>query len=303
MTKIIFDCDPGIDDGVALAVALTDPKIKLELISTVAGNVTADKTSKNALKLVEFFKKDVPVAAGAKKPLIKQYEDASYIHGQTGMDGYDFPEPKTTVIKTNAVEAMHELLQKSPEPLTILATGAYTNLALLLAQYPEDKAKIKRVILMGGTLSRGNKSSVAEFNVYSDPQAAEIVFKSGLDLVMVGLDVTSKGRITKESQKQLATYGQAGQMLDGIIEADGDKTPAGTAIHDLQTVFYLQHPEAFTTKDYWVDVVTEGPALGATVADIQAAYHGGKTNVKVCLDIDTEAFNEWLVTKVKENMA
>lgn len=301
MTKIIFDCDPGIDDGVALAVALTDPALELELISTVAGNVTVDKTSKNALKLVEFFNKEVPVAAGAKKPLIKQYEDASHIHGQSGMDGYDFPKPQRTVVAKDAVVAMHELLQASPEPLTILATGAYTNLALLLAQYPEDKAKIKQVILMGGTLSRGNMSSVAEFNVYSDPQAAEIVFKSGLDLVMVGLDVTLKGRITEASQQAIAKCGPAGQMLDGIISADGDKTEAGTAIHDLQTVFYLQHPEAFTTKDYWVDVVTEGPALGATVADVRAAYHQ-ETNVKVCLDIDTDAFNEWFVNKVKDNM-
>ena len=118
---------------------------------------------------------------------------------------------------------------------------------------------------------------------------------------MVGLDVTLKGRITEASQQAIAKCGQAGQMLDGIISADGDKTEAGTAIHDLQTVFYLQHPEAFTTKDYWVDVVTEGPALGATVADVRAAYHQ-ETNVKVCLDIDTDAFNEWFVNKVKDNM-
>ena len=301
MRKIIFDCDPGIDDAVALAVALTDPEIDLQLISTVAGNVTVDKTSKNALKLVEFFGKDIPVAAGAKKPLLQTYEDASRVHGESGMAGYNFKVPTRELVKENAVEAIHQKLNQASEKVTLVVTGAYTNIALLLSQYPEDKLKIDQVIMMGGSISGGNMTSVAEFNIFTDPEAAQIVFKSGLDIVMVGLDVTLKGRISDETQDKLADYGQAGEMLAGIIAADMDHNEFGTAVHDLQTIFYLQHPEAFKTRELWVDVVTDGPARGATVADIRRAYHRD-TNAFVCIDIDTDAFNAWFLEKVAQNM-
>lgn len=300
--KIILDTDPGIDDAVMISTALTDPKLEVALITTVAGNVTVDKTTKNALTLVDFFNKDVPVAAGATDPLIKKFEDAARIHGESGMAGYDFPEPTSKPLALHAVQALRETLMNSAEPITLITTGAYTNIALLLREYPEVKPKIKQIIAMGGSLGRGNMTSAAEFNVFTDPHAAQIMYNSQLPIVMVGLDVTLAGRISDETTDKLKQFGRAGQMLHDIIGHDFDHDENGTAIHDLQTLFYLEHPEAFETKDYWVDIVTEGPAVGETVADIRGAYHDGKTNAKVCVGIDTATFNQWLLEKVSQNM-
>ncbi|WP_025086704.1 ribonucleoside hydrolase RihC [Ligilactobacillus apodemi] len=300
--KIIMDSDPGIDDAVAISTALTDPQLELVLITTVAGNVTVDKTTKNALTLVDFFQKDVPVAMGATDPLIKKFEDAARIHGESGMAGYDFPAPTSKPLAKSAVLALRDALMASKKPITLIPTGAYTNIALLLREYPEVKPKIKQIIAMGGSLGRGNMTSAAEFNVFTDPHAAKIMYNAGIPLVMVGLDVTLKGRISDETTAKLGELGRAGKMLHDIIGKDFDHDETGTAIHDLQTLFYLECPEAFETKDYWVDIITEGPAVGETVADIRAAYHDGKTNAKVCVDIDTKAFNDWLLHKVKDNM-
>ena len=299
--RILMDCDPGIDDACALSCALTDPEISLELITTVAGNVAVDKTTKNALRLVEFFSKDVPVAAGARKPLLKQLEDASEVHGKSGIDGYDFGEPSIKPFSDDAVSILKDKLLHSNVPLTIIATGSFTNLGLLLSLYPEVKPKIKEFILMGGSLAQGNMTSVAEFNVFTDPHAARIVFSSGIKTTMIGLDCTLFGRISDETKDKIKLLGKAGNMLASIIERDIDHDETGTAINDLQTIFYLLHPEKFTTRKFWVDVVCEGPAIGATVADIRKAYHD-KTNVNVCLDVDTDAFNKWFLEEVEKNM-
>lgn len=300
--KIILDTDPGIDDAVMISTALNEPNLDVALITTVAGNVTVDKTTKNALTLVDFFNKNVPVASGASEPLLKKFEDAARIHGESGMAGYDFPAPTSRPLAKSAVQALRDTIMASEEPITLIPTGAYTNIALLLREYPEVKPKIKEIIAMGGTLGRGNMTSAAEFNVFTDPHAAAIVYNSGIPLVMVGLDVTLTGRITDETTAKVAKLGRAGKMLSAILGHDFDHDETGTAVHDLQTIFYLLHPEAFQTKDLWVDVVLSGPAIGETVADIRGAYHNGKTNVKVCIDIDTKAFNEWFLTEVSDNM-
>lgn len=300
--KIILDTDPGIDDAVMISTALNEPNLDVALITTVAGNVTVDKTTKNALTLVDFFNKNVPVAAGASEPLLKKFEDAARIHGESGMAGYDFPAPTSRPLAKSAVQALRDTIMASEEPITLIPTGAYTNIALLLREYPEVKPKIKEIIAMGGTLGRGNMTSAAEFNVFTDPHAAAIVYNSGIPLVMVGLDVTLTGRITDETTAKVAKLGRAGKMLSAILGHDFDHDETGTAVHDLQTIFYLLHPEAFQTKDLWVDVVLSGPAIGETVADIRGAYHNGKTNAKVCVDIDTKAFNEWFLTEVSDNM-
>lgn len=300
--KIILDTDPGIDDAVMISTALNEPNLDVALITTVAGNVTVDKTTKNALTLVDFFNKNVPVAAGASEPLLKKFEDAARIHGESGMAGYDFPAPTSRPLAKSAVQALRDTIMASPEPITLIPTGAYTNIALLLREYPEVKPKIKEIIAMGGTLGRGNMTSAAEFNVFTDPHAAAIVYNSGIPLVMVGLDVTLTGRITDETTAKVAKLGRAGAMLSAILGHDFDHDETGTAVHDLQTIFYLLHPEAFQTKDLWVDVVLSGPAIGETVADIRGAYHNGKTNAKVCVGIDTKAFNEWFLAEVSNNM-
>ncbi|WP_429970470.1 ribonucleoside hydrolase RihC [Fructilactobacillus sp. Tb1] len=301
MTKILMDTDPGIDDAAALALAINNPEVDLELVTTVAGNVTVDKTTINALKIINFFGKgnEIPVAAGAEQPLIKPFEDAARIHGASGMRGYDFVGDLPKPLPETAVQAMHRVIMASDEPMTLVATGSYTNVALLFSEYPEVKSKLTRIIAMGGTLGRGNMTSAAEFNVFTDPDAAKIMYQSGVPIVMVGLDVTMKALVTPETLAEIETMNRSGKMLHDLITSDGDQSEAGVSIHDANTIFYLLHPEFMTTKKLWIDIQTEGPANGETVADIRGAYHDGKTNAEVCVDIDAEAFNEWFKAEVQ----
>ncbi|MBM7543311.1 non-specific riboncleoside hydrolase [Weissella beninensis] len=295
--KIIIDADPGIDDAAAISIALNNPQLDVRLITTVAGNVTVDKTTINALKLVKFFEAQVPVAKGAALPLLKPFEDAARIHGESGMPGYDFSgygEP----INKDAVTAMYETLMAEPTPITLVPTGSYTNIALLLRLHPDVISKIERIVAMGGSISGGNMTSSAEFNVFTDPHAAEIVYKSGIPVVMIGLDITLKALLTAPSIEKLSGLNESGKMLHALITHYGDGGEQRVPMHDVNTIFYLLHPEAITTKEYWVDVVTEGPAIGETVADIRGAYHDGKTNAQVAIDIDTEFFNEWMLAEV-----
>ncbi|PWF99748.1 ribonucleoside hydrolase RihC [Levilactobacillus bambusae] len=298
-TKIIMDTDPGVDDAAALTMAINDPNLDLKLVTTVAGNVTVDKTTINALKVINFFNAVIPVAAGAEQPLIKEFEDAARIHGESGLPGYDFPEDYGKPINKTAVEALHDEIMATDGQVTLVPTGSYTNIALLFTEYPEVKDKIDRIVAMGGALGMGNMTSAAEFNVFTDPDAARIMYASGVPIVMVGLDITMKALLTKESIAELPEINKAGQMLHDVIINDGDHNDRGTAMHDVNTIFYLLHPEAITTKKMWIDIVTDGPAIGETVGDIRGAYHDGKTNADVAVDIDADAFNKWFLEEVK----
>lgn len=302
-TKIIMDTDPGIDDAAALTMAINNPNVDLKLVTTVAGNVKVDKTTANALKIIHFFGKNdqIPVAAGAAEPLIKPFEDAARIHGESGMEGYDFGDDYGQPIQKTAVEALHDAIMKEDQ-ITLVPTGSYTNIALLFKEYPEVKSHIKQIVAMGGSLSGGNMTSAAEFNVFTDPDAAHIMYSSGVPIVMVGLDVTLKALLTNDSLNQLKTMNESGEMLYGLISHYNDVSGGskGRPMHDVNTIFYLLHPEAFTTRNLWVDVQTSGPAIGATVADVRGAYHNGQTNAKVCLDIDAAAFNKWFLEQVSQ---
>ena len=168
---LIIDTDPGIDDAVAIALAVFNPRFDVRLITTVAGNVSIEATTTNALKLMAYYGKDVPVARGAAEPLIRQLDDASDIHGKTGMEGFDFPEPKTELLlDKHAVEAMRDEIMASAEPVTVMPIGPLTNIALLLKTFPEVKSRIERIVLMGGSVTRGNKGVMAEFNIFVDPE-------------------------------------------------------------------------------------------------------------------------------------
>lgn len=302
-TKIIMDTDPGIDDAAAISVAINNPEIELELITTVAGNVTVDKTTKNALKLVKFFNADVPVASGAEQPLLKPFEDAARVHGESGMPGYDFGEEPAEVPANNAVEVLYQTIMANDDPITLVPTGSYTNIALLLKEHPDVKGKIKKIVAMGGAIGMGNMTSAAEFNVFTDPHAAEIVYQSGIPVVMVGLDVTMKALLTPETIATIKTLGKPGEMLGAIFTHYYEGNEGGIPMHDVNTLAYILNPEMYQTEEYWVDVVTEGPAIGETVADIRGAYHDGKTNAEVCVDIDAAAFNKWFIAEVKKMRA
>lgn len=298
MIPIILDTDPGIDDAAAIILALKNKQIDLKLITTVVGNVNIEHTTNNALKLMQFMNADVPVAKGAYTPLIRDYEDASYAHGETGMGGYDFPELTRKPLPIHAVEAMRKTLEESEEKITIVAIGALTNLAMLIKMYPQSLKNIKEIVIMGGGLSLGNTQSASEFNIYADPHAAKIVFDAGLPLTMIGLDVTCKTLLSTDVVDKIRDANREGNMLYNIFKHyRAVAVTTGLRMHDACVIYYLIHRDKTVTKDYYVDIALDGPAQGATVADIRGAYHEG-TNCTVGLEFDVKHFNQWFLDEI-----
>ncbi|HXN27276.1 MAG TPA: nucleoside hydrolase, partial [Candidatus Acidoferrales bacterium] len=189
--RIIIDTDPGIDDAMAIFLALRSPELKVEAITPVAGNVPLELTLPNALRLVEIAgRTDVPVAAGASHPLLRRLATAGHVHGVNGLAGVDFPEPKIKPVRETAPEIIRRIVRESPGEITVVAVGPLTNIALALRADPELASMIPVIAIMGGSLSGGNMTPAAEFNLYVDPEAARIVFDANIPLTMVGLDVT-----------------------------------------------------------------------------------------------------------------
>ncbi|WNY83552.1 ribonucleoside hydrolase RihC [Cronobacter dublinensis] len=294
-TPIILDTDPGIDDAVAIAAALFSPEIDLQLITTVAGNVSVEKTTRNVLQLLHFWQADVPVAQGAATPLTRPLRDAASIHGESGMDGYDFPAHDRQTLNVPAFQAMYERLMASPEPLTLVTIGPLTNIALLLTHYPACTAKINRLVMMGGSAGRGNFTPNAEFNIAIDPEAAARVFESGIDIVMCGLDVTHQAVLTPDYLAALPALNRTGQLLHALFShyRAGSMT-TGLRMHDLCAIAWLLKPELFTLKRCFVAVETRGDyTAGTTVVDIEGRLNR-PANAQVALDIDVAAFREWV---------
>ena len=257
---IIIDTDPGIDDALAIAIALFSEELDVKLITTVAGNVSLEKVTNNALRLLAFFEKDVPVAAGAEHPLICELVDASNVHGASGMEGFDFPEPKKELLcKENAVNAMYHTIMESSEPITLVPIAPLTNIALLFSVYPEVKEKIQEIVLMGGSASRGNKGVMSEFNIATDPEAAKIVFDSGVPIVMAGLDVGWKALVMPEDTEKLLGLGEVGKMAHCLFKKyRGGSFTTGLKMYDSCAVAYLLCPELFTVEKTYVDVELAG---------------------------------------------
>src|SRR2546429_2636896 len=194
-TPVLIDCDPGHDDAIAIRLALASPEVELLGVTTVAGNQTLPKTTANAIRVLEFAgRDDVPVAAGADRPLVREPFVASYVHGETGLDGPDLPPPQSAPVSTHAAGFLAEKIRDSERPVTLVPIGPLTNVALMLALHPD--ARPERIVLMGGAIAEGNVTPAAEFNIWCDPEAAVRVFGSGIHVPMLGLDVTHKALFT-----------------------------------------------------------------------------------------------------------
>lgn len=284
---IIIDTDPGIDDVVAISAALFADELDVRLLTTVAGNVGIDHTTRNALDLVAFFHKDVPVAKGASEPMVNAPYTAEAVHGKSGIGHFQFPEKAGTerLLQDHAVIAMQKEIMASDEPVTLVAIGPLTNIALLLKMFPETKAHIREIVLMGGAVEGGNATPVAEFNIYADPHAANVVFESGLPVVMCGLDATRKTSVLWEDIDFLRQHaGKTGDMIYTMMEQYLHAySKEAITIHDLCTVLYLTNPAFFTTEQADVHVVTEGEAAGCTVT-----YFNENGNIAVCVGADQE---------------
>ena len=292
---IILDTDPGIDDAAAIAAALFAPQLDLQLMTTVAGNVSVEKTTRNALQLLHFWNADIPLAQGAATPLLRSLRDAAYVHGESGMEGYDFVEHDRQPLAKPAFVALRDALISAPEPITLVAIGPLTNIALLLMHYPECTFNIRRLVIMGGSAGRGNFTPNAEFNIAVDPEAAARVFQSGIEIVMCGLDVTNQAMLTPDYLASLPTLNRTGKMLHALFSHYRSGTMrTGVRMHDLCAIAWLVRPDLFTVKPCFVAVETQGDyTAGTTVVDIEGRMNR-PANVQVALDIDVAGFQQWV---------
>jgi non-specific riboncleoside hydrolase len=299
---IIIDTDPGIDDAVAIAIALFSEELDVKLITTVAGNVSLPKVTYNALRLLKFLKKEVPVAAGCSGPLIRKLHDASNVHGASGMDGYNFEDPDDHLLmKQHAVNAMYDTIMKSDEKITLVPIAPMTNIALLLKLYPEVKDKIEEIVFMGGSATRGNMGVMSEFNVTIDPEAAKIVFDSGIPLVMAGLDVGWKALVYPEDSNKIRIMNKTGEMMYALFQNyRGGSMKTGLKMYDSCAMAYLLCPEMYSVVETYVDVELNGSMTsGCTVVDLKG-YLKQPANAKVCMDINEEIFKTWFLKAIEK---
>jgi pyrimidine-specific ribonucleoside hydrolase len=305
-TPLVIDTDPGIDDALALLLALASPEVDLRLVTTVHGNVDLDRTTDNALRVLHLAgRSDVPVAAGARTSLVvPPFARAGHVHGEAGLGGVVLPPSPATVDPRPAVVALAELLRASTEPVTVAAIGPLTNIALLLAVYPDEAARIGRLVVMGGSAARGgNVTGAAEFNVWADPEAASVVFAAGLPTVMVGLDVTLPTVLTEAGIARFAAAGPVGataaatlrQYLDHARSTYGTD---GVVVHDALALTEAIVPGTVHTERRDV-VVDTGPGAGRgqTLVDRRSASTAVGA-VSVAEAVDSEAAVEFLVTRL-----
>jgi inosine-uridine nucleoside N-ribohydrolase len=295
---IVLDCDPGHDDAIALLLALGSPEVELRGVTTVAGNQTIEKTTANAIRVLELAgREEVEVAAGAGRPLVREPFVAAYVHGETGLDGSELPPARGEPVGQHAVDFLAERVGG----ITLVATGPLTNVALLLARYPEVRPE--RIVLMGGAIAEGNVTPAAEFNVWADPEAAKRVFASGLDVTMVGLDVTHRALVRTEHKERLRAAGRVGRTVAELLdfydrfhrEVYGFD---GSPIHDAVALAYAFRPDLLETRELNVEVDCESELCrGRTVVDVWRRS-GRETNAKVAVEIDSAAFVELLVARV-----
>jgi inosine-uridine nucleoside N-ribohydrolase len=303
-TPILIDCDPGHDDAIALLLALASPELELLGVTTVSGNQTLEKTTVNALKVLELAGRgDVDVAAGADRPLLRERFVAAYVHGESGLDGPDLPEPSREPVSAHAVDFLAERILGSDRPVTLIPVGPLTNVALFLARHPEAAAELERIVLMGGAIAEGNVTPAAEFNIWADPEAAARVFESGIDVTMIGLDVTHKALVGPAEVERLRTSGRIGGIVAELLDFYGEYHRVtygwdGSPIHDAVAVAHVARPGLLETLRRHVAVDTQSELCrGRTVVDLWRRT-GEEPNAQVAVGIDTPAFVKLLVDRV-----
>ena len=295
-TPILLDCDPGHDDAIALLLALASPELELLGVTTVAGNQTVEKTTANAIRVLELVGSDVPVAAGAGRPLVREPYVAAYVHGETGLDGPDLPPARREPVDQHAVDFLAERIDGA----TLVATGPLTNVALLLAR---EEASPERVVLMGGAIAEGNVTPAAEFNIWADPEAAARVFSSGLDVTMVGLDVTHQALLTDEHAAGLRENGRVGSVVADLLDFYGTFHKQvydfeGSPIHDAVAVAQVIQPDLLELRELNVEIDRESELCrGRTVVDVWNRT-GREANARVAVGIDAPGFIELLLERL-----
>jgi purine nucleosidase len=305
--KIIIDTDPGQDDAIAILLALASPELDVLGLTCVAGNVPLALTVLNARKICELARKpDVKIFAGCAAPLSRKLVTAEHVHGKTGLDGPTLPDPVMQLQPEHAVDFIIETLRSNPPgTVTLCPLGPLTNIAQAILQAPDIIEKIQQIVLMGGAYFEvGNITPTAEFNIYVDPQAADIVFKSGVDIVVMPLDVTHKALTTPDRVEAFRRLGNpagvaTAQMTDFFERYDIDKYgSAGAPLHDPCVIAYLLKPTLFSGRIVNVEVETTSElTLGMTVADWWGVTDRPK-NALFIGDLDADGFYELLLERI-----
>ena len=298
---IIVDCDPGHDDAIALLLALASPEVELRGVTTVAGNQTLEKTTRNALKVLELAGRgEIPVAAGADRPLERTLRTAAHVHGESGLDGPDLPEPSARPVDAEAWELLDELIEPG---VVLVPTGPLTNVALLLRHRPDVRDRLERIVWMGGAIAEGNVTPAAEFNAFVDPEAAALVFGSGIDVTMIGLDVTHRALFTPAHAERLRGTGAAGravaELADFFLEFHRRRYRFdGAPIHDAMAVAHVIDPTLVETLRCNVEIETRSEFCdGRTVVD-RWLVRDAPRNADVGIDVDADRFLELLVERI-----
>jgi len=300
VTRILLDCDPGHDDAIALLLALASPELELLGVTTVAGNQTLEKTTANAIRVLEFAgRPEIPVAAGADRPLVREPVVAANVHGETGLDGPDLPPPQASPVEQHAVDFLAEKIREHDGAVTLVPTGPLTNVALLLALHPD--ARPERIVLMGGAIAEGNVTPAAEFNIWGDPEAAARVFASGIDATMIGLDVTHKALFTPAHVARLD--GRVGAMVTELLRFYGEFHRTvynfdGSPIHDAVAVAHVIRDDIVRTEHLNTEIDVESELCrGRTVVDVWRRS-GREPNSHVGVEIDADGFLELLIERL-----
>jgi purine nucleosidase len=293
-TPIILDCDPGIDDALAIAFATASPEIDLVGLTSVAGNVSLAKTTANALAVASFVgAKDVPVTPGCAAPLLRQAHRAGHVHGDSGLGGAVLPPAAQAARDGHAIDFILDTVGAAPGEITLVATGPLTNIALAVRREPRLATWVKDFVIMGGSASRGNVNHAAEFNIWADPEAAAMVFSAGWTVRMIGLDVTLRARATAAVQERMRGLGELGAQL--LLPAlslykDSNDTAGEPPVHDVCAIVSIADPGVFTYTPARVQVETQGTLTsGMTVTDFSESS-GSAHNALVGTAIDADRF-------------
>jgi inosine-uridine nucleoside N-ribohydrolase len=302
-TKIVIDCDPGHDDAIAILLALASPELDVLGITTVSGNQTLEKTTANALKMLEFTgRTEVPVSVGANRPLVREQWAAAYVHGESGLDGPALPEPTTPTSGQHAIEFIAEQVS-AHDDVVLVPVGPLTNIALFLARYPELESRVSRIVLMGGAIAEGNVTPAAEFNVWADPEAAERVFSSSIDTTMIGLDITHRALMLGEDAERIRGQGRVGTLVAQLYDFfhlyhERQYQLPGSPIHDALAVAHLIRDDFVETKHCNVVVDTGGElSRGRTYVDLWKRTER-EPNCHVGVDVDGRAFVEFMLERI-----
>jgi purine nucleosidase len=292
VASIILDCDPGIDDALAIAFAHGHPGLNLIGITSVAGNVSLAKTTRNALAVSEFVgAKDTPVTAGCAAPLVRPAWDARTVHGDSGLGGANLPEPVNKPAQGHGVDYIIDTVRAAPGEITLVATGPLTNIAMAVRKEPRLTGWVRDFVIMGGSSGRGNVTPAAEFNIWADPEAAAAVFGAGWTVTVLGLDVTLKTGSTPTTLARMGELGSLGAelLVPALNQYRSASEPGGPAVHDVCAVVYVAEPSLFGLTSARIEVETAGRLTsGMTVTDFQAQ----EPNALMATAIDTERFWE-----------